>query len=119
MRFLPAMDAIIAVVIVVGLLLTVAWLAIRVVRRRARRMGYPRLLIYLRATPRDGAEKRDAVDLFAMGLALTILGIIFHPLVIIGLVPLYYGCRKIGDVILGVERSRTENTHTDQPGAMK
>lgn len=113
------MNDIIGAVVIVGLLLTIPWILIRMLRRRARRMGYPRFLIYLRATPRNGAEKRDAVDLFAMGLVLTLLGIIFNPFVIVGLVPLYYGCRKIGDVILGIERSRMEDTHTDESGATK
>jgi hypothetical protein len=110
------------VIITVGvlvLLVAIAWFLIRLLRRRAGRMGYPRLMTYLRATPRNSAEKRDAVDLFAIGLALSLLGIIFPLFVVIGLVPLYYGCRKIGDVLLGVEHSAADDTPPDQSGDAK
>ena len=110
--------AVVGTVVVLVVLLTITWLLIRRLRRRARRMGYPGVLIYLRAMPRNGAEKRDAVRLFALGLVLSFLGIIFHAFLIIGLVPLYYGCRKIGEVMLG-SAFPDEDTHTEQSGAEK
>ena len=39
-------------------------------------------------------EKRAAADLALRGLACCLLGILFPPLVLVGLVPLYYGGRK-------------------------
>jgi hypothetical protein len=62
--------------------------------RRAKRFGYPGTLAYLRAAPRSDDEKRDAADLALKGLACCVLGILFAPMVLVGLVPLFYGGRK-------------------------
>lgn len=71
-------------------------------RRRARRLGYASVGAYLRAAPGSDAEKRDATDLTLMGLTLSLLGLIMAPLVLIGLVPLFYGARKLIHASLGL-----------------
>lgn len=65
------------------------------VRRRAQRFGYRSTAEYLRAAPRSDAEKRDAADLVLKGLVFCLLGAILAPFVLIGLVPLFYGGRKL------------------------
>jgi hypothetical protein len=82
-------------------------------------MGYPDVLTYLRATPRNDGEKRDAVNKFVMGLTLCALGILFNPFVIVGAIYLYYGGRKIGYVLLELDRSMTKEGHADQSDAAK
>ena len=62
--------------------------------RRAKRFGYPGTVAYLRAAPRSDDEKRDAADLALKGLGCCVLGVLFPPLVLVGLVPLFYGGRK-------------------------
>jgi hypothetical protein len=62
--------------------------------RRAKRFGYPGTRAYLRAAPRSDEERRDAADLLLKGLGCCLLGILFPPLVLVGLVPLFYGARK-------------------------
>jgi ABC-type Fe3+ transport system permease subunit len=100
--------------LVLAAVLIVVWIVFvlirRRVRRRAERLGYAGILPYLRATPKNDEEKRDAVNLFVMGMVLCFLGILFHPLAILGVVYLYYGGRKIGYVLLGVDRSVTEDS---------
>jgi hypothetical protein len=70
--------------------------------RRARRLGYPNARAYLRAAPRSDDERRDAADLALKGLAWCLLGILFPPLVLVGLVPLFYGARKFIYASLGL-----------------
>jgi hypothetical protein len=72
------------------------------VRRRARRFGYGSSRAYLRAAPRSDAEKRDAVDLALMGLIFCMLGLLFRPFVLIGLIPLFYGARKVVYASMGL-----------------
>jgi hypothetical protein len=72
------------------------------VRRRARRFGYGSTRAYLRAAPRSDAEKRDAVDLALMGLIFCMLGLLFRPFVLIGLIPLFYGGRKVVYASMGL-----------------
>lgn len=62
---------------------------------KARRFGYPSMGAYLRAAPRSDAEKRDAADLALKGGVLCLLGLIFPPFILFGLVPLFYGVRKV------------------------
>ena len=71
-------------------------------RRRARRAGYRTVRAYLRAAPRTDEEKRHAVELAVRGLAWCLLGILFPPLVLVGVVPLMYGTRKLCLAWLGV-----------------
>lgn len=72
------------------------------VGRRAKRFGYGSTRAYLRAAPRSDAEKRDAVDLALMGLIFCMLGLLFRPFVLIGLIPLFYGGRKVVYASMGL-----------------
>jgi hypothetical protein len=70
--------------------------------RRARRFGYESPRAYLRAAPRSDEEKRDAADLALKGLVFCVLGLIFAPFVLIGLIPLFYGGRKLVYASMGL-----------------
>jgi len=63
--------------------------------RRAKRFGYPSTGAYLRAAPRTDEEKRDTADLTLKGLVICLLGVVFPPFILVGLVPLFYGGRKL------------------------
>ena len=63
--------------------------------RRADTLGYPSLRAYLRAAPRSDAEKRDAADLALKGLVWCVAGMLLPPFVLVGLIPLFYGGRKL------------------------
>jgi len=65
------------------------------VRTRAKRLGYVSTRAYLRAAPRTDEERRDAADLTLKGLVVCMLGFFFAPIVLAGLVPLFYGGRKL------------------------
>ncbi len=71
-------------------------------KRRAARLGYPSVKAYLLAVPQSDDQRRDAADLALKGLAICILGLIFAPLVFVGLVPLFYGGRKIAHALMGL-----------------
>jgi hypothetical protein len=73
-------------------------------RARVRRSGYPGLLAYFRELPKTDLEKMDAVELTLKGVVLCALGLLFPPLVVIGLVPLYYGLRKLAALQLGITK---------------
>jgi hypothetical protein len=104
----PAGDSLRTLAIIGGVfLLVAAWIAVFLVpiliwRRNARRRGYSGLRAYLRELPGKEEEQMDAVELTLKGMVLCILGLLFPPLVLIGLVPLYYGARKLSSVILGI-----------------
>jgi hypothetical protein len=72
------------------------------VNRRRRQFGYPSAGAYLRAVPRSDPERRDAVDLALKGLACCVLGLLFSPFVLVGLVPLFYGGRKLAYASMGL-----------------
>jgi hypothetical protein len=72
------------------------------VRRRTTKFGYASVRAYLRAAPRSDAEKRDAVDLALKGLAFCVLGLLFPPFVLVGLMPLFYGGRKVVYASMGL-----------------
>lgn len=65
------------------------------VRRRSRGLPIFTTRAYLRAIPRTDDERRDAVDLVLRGVMLCALGVVFPPAMFFGLVPLYYGGRKV------------------------
>lgn len=71
-------------------------------RRRAKRFGFESARAYLRAAPRSDDERRDAADLALKGLVLCMLGLIFAPLVLAGLIPLFYGGRKLAYALMGL-----------------
>jgi hypothetical protein len=81
--------------------------------RRARRFGYASRREYLRAVPRTDAERRDAADLALKGLVLCLLGLLFAPLVLAGLIPLFYGGRKLVYASMGLGLV----DDPDEPGA--
>ena len=70
--------------------------------RRAKRFGYPSRRAYLEAAPRSDDERRDAADLALKGLVFCLLGLLLAPLVLIGLVPLFYGGRKLVYASMGL-----------------
>lgn len=72
------------------------------VRRRTKRFGYASAAAYLRAAPRSDAEKRDAADLALKGLVCCVLGLLFPPVVLVGLIPLFYGGRKLVYASMGL-----------------
>ena len=71
-------------------------------KRRAERAGYASIGDYLRAAPRTDEEKRDAVDLALIGLAICLLGLLFPPFILIGIFPLFHGTRKIAYTSMGL-----------------
>ena len=71
-------------------------------RRRISQLGYTSRWEYLRAIPRSDAERKDAADLAVRGLVICALGLVFAPIVFVGLVPLFYGARKLAWALLGL-----------------
>ena len=70
--------------------------------RRATRFGYASTGEYLRSPARSDEEKRDAADLAMKGLVFCVLGMMFSPFVLVGLVPLFYGGRKLVYASMGL-----------------
>ena len=70
--------------------------------RRAERLGYKTTRAYLRAVPRSDEERRDAADVAVRGLVLCMLGVLIAPIVLIGIVPLFYGARKLAYASMGL-----------------
>jgi hypothetical protein len=81
--------------------------------KRARSFGYESRRQYLRAVPRSDAERRDAADLALKGLVLCMLGLLFAPFVLVGLIPLFYGGRKLVYASMGLGLV----DDPDEPGA--
>ena len=98
------MAALVLVFVVLGIAATIGVVAtvVRVYRGKARLAGYSSLGDYLRAAPGSDKEKRDAVDLALKGVVLCICGLVFPPFLLVGVVPLYYGGRKIAYSSLGL-----------------
>lgn len=84
-------------------------LPILIWRARIRRRGYSGLGAYLRELPQTEEERFEAIDLTLKGVVLCVLGLLFPPLVVIGLVPLYYGLRKLAAVKLGIKESAQDS----------
>ena len=76
--------------LVIGVLLA---LAIRYFRGRRH---------ILKKVPVTDREKCEAVEMTLRGVMFCVLGLLFPPLVLLGLVPLYYGLRKLGLAFMGV-----------------
>jgi hypothetical protein len=74
----------------------------RALAGKAKRFGYSSTVAYLRAVPRTDAEKQDAADVALKGLVLCLLGVIFSPFVLAGLIPLFYGGRKVVYASMGL-----------------
>ena len=77
-------------------------------RRRVRRRGYSGLMVYLRELPQTEEGRLDAVELTLMGVVICILGLLFPPIIVFGVVPLYYGGRKLAAITLGIEGTEEE-----------
>ena len=90
-----------AILLGLALIITAGVKVWRAFRRRAGDAGYASLGAYLRATPRSEEEKKDAVDLTLTGVVICILGLVFPPLLLIGIIPLYYGARKLAYSVMG------------------
>ena len=80
----------------------VVWVGRIILLKRARANDYESLGTYLQAVPATDAQKLDAVDLALKGGVMVILGVLFPPLIFVGLVPLYYGFRKITMTLMGL-----------------
>ena len=83
--------------------LAFVFLVVRKLRQNAVAAGYPSVRAYLRAVPRNDEEKRQAVDLALKGVVLCGLGLFFPPMILIGVLPFYYGSRKLILVWLGLD----------------
>jgi hypothetical protein len=94
---IPAFFLLLFALVIVSTVIVVRMLSVR-----ARAFGYPSRGAYLRAAPRTDAEKRDAVDLTLRGIALCVLGGLFAPFVLVGLIPLFYGGRKVAYASMGL-----------------
>lgn len=82
--------------VVPGIAIAILVLAsLRGLRRRAQKAGYATRGAYLRAAPQTDEEKRDAADLALKGVVICLLGLLFPPLILFGLFPLFYGTRKL------------------------
>jgi len=80
----------------------VIWVGRMMLLKRARALDYDALFVYLRAVPTTDAQKLDAVDLALKGGVMIILGVLFPPLIFVGLLPLYYGLRKVTTTLMGM-----------------
>ena len=98
---------------VVGVVPAAIVLVAALIRRRGKRFGYASTGAYLRAAPRSDAEKRDAADLVLKGVVFCVLGLLFSPFVLVGLIPLFYGGRKLLYASMGLGLV----DDADQPGA--
>ena len=94
-EFMVIVIVFIVATVFVTVMTSVAVLVWKRLRRNAQQAGYGSVTGYLRSTPGSDREKREAVDLALIGLVLCFLGLMFPPLLLIGLFPLFYGTRKI------------------------
>jgi len=78
------------------------WVLVRGQQRLARAAGFPSLAAYMRAAPQTDEEKRAAADLALKGLVICLLGLIFPPLLLVGLFPFFYGARKVVYTSMGL-----------------
>jgi len=90
------------VVFVIVVLLGLFLLPILFWRGRLRKRGYPGIEAYLRELPQTDQEKFDAVELTLKGAVFCLLGLLFPPMILIGVVALYYGGRKLAAMKLGI-----------------
>lgn len=102
-----------AALLVVLVVLVTAGVVLAGYRRKALDGGYASLGDYLRAAPRDDGEKKEAVDLLLKGIVVCLLGLIFPPLLLLGVFPLFFGLRKVAYAQMGFGLSE----ETDPPRA--
>ena len=91
--------------VMVLLVVVLVWslIAVSRTRQRASQAGFKRVSDYMLAVPRNDQEKREAVNMAFRGLALCLVGIVFAPLLLLGVFPLYYGGRKVTLALLGTD----------------
>jgi len=99
MELKDALFIILMFTVVIGGLI---WMARVFLLKRARTAGHETIRPYLRAVPSTDEQKLDALDLALKGIVISLLGVLFTPLLIVGLVPLYYGLRKITMTLMGL-----------------
>ncbi len=102
MTLLAFAPVIIALTMFLATFVVVGFVLLRRTRSQASRLGYTSLGAYLRAVPRNDAERQDAFDLALKGAVVCLLGLLFPPLLLIGIVPLFYGARKTGYASMGL-----------------
>ena len=71
-------------------------------RPRAKRFGTHPQAPTCAPRPARTQEKRDAADLALKGLVFCMLGLLFPPFVLVGLIPLFYGGRKLVYASMGL-----------------
>jgi len=96
---LLALLPLLVIIILVGVVAVGMW---RGVRHRATRAGYESVGAYLRAAPQTDRDKQEAVDMALKGMVICALGLIFPPFLLVGLLPLFYGARKMAWASLGL-----------------
>lgn len=92
------MWAFIGTLAVLAAIAIVAYLSITLYntyQQKARQKGHAGITAYLKAIPVTDEEKQDAVDLSLKGGVACLLGLVFPPLLVIGVFPLFYGLRKL------------------------
>ncbi|MGA7296934.1 MAG: hypothetical protein WBW92_05450 [Rhodanobacteraceae bacterium] len=89
--FLVSLAMLAAVVIVVYLCVTLY----NSYQEKAKARGQVSLMDWLKTIPVTDQDKQDAVDLSLKGGVACLLGLVFPPLLVIGVIPLFYGLRKL------------------------
>jgi hypothetical protein len=103
MQMIGFLSGLLLFVIVLGVLFGLFLAPLLIWKSRLKRRGYPGLLAYLQELPWTDEQRWDAVELTLKGMVLCLLGLLFPPVLLIGLVPLYYGLRKLVWVQLGMK----------------
>ena len=95
--------ALLTLVVTLTVAAAIVIFVVRRLRKNAVAAGYPGVGAYLRAVPRNDEEKRQAVDMALKGVIVCALGLFFPPMILVGVVPFYYGSRKLILVWLGLD----------------
>ena len=91
-----------AVVALLVAIATVVTAVVSMLRRHARRAGQTSVREFLRSVPRTDEERRGAIDMTLAGFAICVVGLLFPPVLLIGVFPLYFGARKMAYTALGL-----------------
>ena len=102
MAILALVPIIIVLVLLLATFVTVGLAILRRMRNQASHFGYTSLSAYLRGEPRNDAERQDAFDLALKGAVICLLALLFPPLLLVGIIPLFYGARKTGYASMGL-----------------
>jgi hypothetical protein len=95
-------SAVMILLLFATIIVLVGWIGRKLLNKRALKNDYASLSAYLPAIPVTDGQKLDAVDLALKGGVIVILGVLCPPLIFVGLVPLYYGVRKITMTLMGL-----------------